>query len=266
MKHLAIICISFIVSLALVCASYAEIDKGNIVGAWLFNEGNGQLAQELTGISENGALMKGAKWADGKFDKAVEFDGEDDYVEIELPDVFSDIPNNDFTMAFWLNVHDISGSGTVWTRIIEARHDNSNYLQFDIQINDGELGLNLMDSGVETTFMVDSPISANIWYHVTGTWNAAEDGLGLYLDGVLQTKAGVVPASPGTERTLDLGRRSDASELTHFDGIIDDFAVFNTVLTEADIEILMEEGLEEVASVSPSGKLATTWGLMKNSK
>lgn len=261
MKYPIIIC--FAISLVFAYVGYAEIDQKSVVGAWLFDEGSGQTAADFSGNSGDGKLMKGAKWSQGEFDKAVEFDGEDDYVEITLPDVFNDIPNNDFSIAFWINVQDISGSGTVWTRIVEARSDNSNYLQFNIQINDGELGLNIMDSGVEKTLMVDVPISANKWYHVTGTWKAAEDAVGLYLDGVPQTKEGVVPASPGTEKILNIGRRSDGSDMTHFDGAIDEFAIFDVALVEEDIDTLMEEGLKKVAAVSFAGKLAITWGKIK---
>ena len=112
--------------------------------------------------------------------------------------------------------------------------------------------------------MVNSPISADTWYHVTGTWKAATDTLGLYLDGALQSLPGTVPASPGTERTLDIGRRSDGSADTYFDGIIDEFAIFDIALTEEEIEILMTEGLKNVAAVSARGKLTTTWGRIKN--
>ena len=265
MKNLAIICISFIFSLVSIFISYAQIDQEAVVGAWLFDEGDGEVARDLTGKSGDGKLIKGPKWGDGKTGKAIEFDGKDDYVEIGLPDVFSNIPSNDFTIVFWINVRDIAGSGTTWTRILEARHDNSNYVQFNIQINDGELGLNVMDAGVESTFMVDSPISADTWYHVAGTWEAATDSVKLYLDGVPQSLPGTVPASPGIERTLDIGRRSDGNADTYFDGIIDEFAVFDIALTEEEIEILMSEGLKTVAAVSAKDKLTTTWGKLRES-
>ena len=266
MKHVAIMCISFMISLMFACISYAEITPENTVGVWLFDEGNGTTAKDLSGNSDDGLLAKGPKWVDGTFAKAIEFDGVDDYLEIGLPDVFNDIPNNDFTIVFWINVHDIAGSGTVWTRIIEARLDNSNYLQFDIQINNGELGVNIVDEGVERTFMVDSPITADTWYHVTGTWDAKADTVGLYLDGVLQSTPGVTPASPGNGEILNIGRRSDGSALSHFDGVIDEFAIFSTTLTEEDIDRLMEEGLKTVAAVRPAGKLSIAWGGIKDSK
>lgn len=244
--------------------SPAEIAPETIAGVWLFDEGNGQKARDYSGKSDDGELMNAPRWVDGKFGKALEFDGKDDYVEISLPDVFNDIPNKDFTISFWINVQDISGSDTVWTRILEARHDNSNYVQFDIQINAGELGINVIDAGIERTFIVDSPISPDTWYHVTGVWDADEDRVGLYLNGVLQSKIGTTPASPGTQEVLNLGRRSDGSDMSYFDGIMDEFAIFTTPLTEEEIEILMEEGLRAIAAVSSSGKLATIWGKLKD--
>lgn len=265
MKKATIVCVSLMATyLILTGMSFAEIAPETIVGIWLFDEGNGQIAKDLSEESNDGALMKGPKWVPGKFGKALEFDGEDDYVEISLPDVFNDIPNNDFTISFWISVQDISGSDTVWTRIIEARYDNSNYVQFDIQMNAGELGINVVDAGIEKTFIVDSPISADTWYHVTGVWDADEDSVKLYLNGVLQSTTGATPASPGNQKILNLGRRSDGSDLSHFDGTIDEFAVFNITLTEEEIKSLMEEGLKTVAAVSSSNKLATTWGKLKN--
>jgi len=105
---------------------------------------------------------------DGKIGRAIDFDGKNDYVDIKLPEIFNDMSKNSFTISFWIYVQDISGSGTIWTRIIEARFDNSNYLQFVIQINDGELGVNSMVNGSEMTFIVNSPIKVDTWYYVTG--------------------------------------------------------------------------------------------------
>lgn len=264
LSELAIVCFSLmVVHLLLTGTSSAEIIPEKIAGVWLFDEGNGQKARELTRNSSDGLLKSDPEWVDGKFGKAIKFDGKNDYVEIELPDVFSNIPNNDFTMSFWLNVQDISGSGTVWTRIIEARHDNSNYVQFDIQINNGELGINVISAGVEKTLIVDSPIKADTWYHVMGVWDADQISVSLYLDGIPQSGIGATPASPGNQKTLNLGRRSDGDVMTYFAGIIDEFAILNMALTEEDIGSLMEEGLKIIAAVSPSDKLPLTWGELK---
>jgi hypothetical protein len=49
-----------------------------------------------------------------------------------------------------------------------------------------------------------------------------------------------------------------------FIGVVDEVAIFNVVLSEDDINSIMLNGLENtITAVSPSGKLATTWGGIK---
>ena len=63
---------------------------------------------------------------------------------------------------------------------------------------------------------------------------------------------------------LEIGRRVGGSiPLT---GAVDEVAVFNVALEEEDIKDSMEKGMERVlgiAAVSPSDKLAVTWGQIK---
>lgn len=252
-----------LISLLLTGVSFADIPQTALVGAWLFDEGNGQTARDTTGKSGNGTLMNGTKWVDGKSGKAIYFDGKDGYVEIKLPEIFNDIPKNSFTIAYWINVHDISGNGTTWTRVLEVRYDSTNYLQFVIQINSGELGINIMSDSVESTVIVSPVIEADKWYHVAGVWDASKKTMSLYLDGVIQAGKGTSPASPGDKKAINIGRRSDGNADTYFDGTIDDFAILNVALAEGDIKSLMNNGLKFYADVSSLDKLANTWGNLK---
>lgn len=242
---------------------YAGIVSTDFVGAWPFDEGVGKKAVDTSGKSGDASIQGVPKWVQGKFGKAIKLDGKSDYIEIKLPEIFNAIPKNDFTIAFWTNIQDISGSGTIWTRIVEARFDNLNYIQFVIQINDGELGVNLVSEGIEYTFIVNSPIKVDTWYHVTGTWVANNKTLGFYLDGVSQSGVGTKPASPGEQKVINVGRRSDGNADTYFDGIIDEFAILNKALTEEEIKTLMNASLNFFTDVSILGKLANTWGEVK---
>ena len=52
-----------------------------------------------------------------------------------------------------------------------------------------------------------------------------------------------------------------------FNGSIDEVAFFSSVLDLADIQALMNNGIDEVLnpnSVSPGGKSATTWASIKD--
>ncbi|MBI1923624.1 hypothetical protein HYR99_05185, partial [Candidatus Poribacteria bacterium] len=45
-----------------------------IIGTWLFEEGKGNEAIDISGRNHTGALMGGAKWGKGKFGGGIEFD------------------------------------------------------------------------------------------------------------------------------------------------------------------------------------------------
>ena len=63
---------------------------------------------------------------------------------------------------------------------------------------------------------------------------------------------------------LKIGRWNTGS---YFVGIIDEVAIFKSVLTEDDLKTIMDHGLDEtlggVSAVNASAKLATTWGTLK---
>lgn len=77
---LVLMCISFAI-LVLVSGniSYARIDPRTVELLLLFDESKGDVAGDSSGNGRDGAIT-GAKWVDGKFGKALEFDGVDDKV------------------------------------------------------------------------------------------------------------------------------------------------------------------------------------------
>jgi hypothetical protein len=63
-----------------------------LVGYWSFDEGEGTIAHDYSGNSNDGTIY-GATWVDGKVGKALSFDGVDDYVRV------NDSSNFDITDA-----------------------------------------------------------------------------------------------------------------------------------------------------------------------
>jgi hypothetical protein len=65
-----------------------------LVGAWKFDEGSGTIAYDSSGNNNHGTLYSGSNvcsnpptsgcptWVDGKFGKALQFDGVDDYAHM----------------------------------------------------------------------------------------------------------------------------------------------------------------------------------------
>lgn len=49
-----------------------------------------------------------------------------------------------------------------------------------------------------------------------------------------------------------------------FIGLIDEVGVFSVALSQDDINSIRENGLDSLASVSSAGKMAVSWGYVKN--
>ena len=59
------------------------IDRGQVVGFWKFDEGDGNVAHDSTRNKNRGVIINGADWiTDGRFGYALSFDGEGQYVRI----------------------------------------------------------------------------------------------------------------------------------------------------------------------------------------
>jgi len=102
MTRLTIICISFIiVSLMFAGQSYAQIDSKTVLGAWLLDEGTGDITADASGNGNDGTLMGPPNWVAGKFGSALEFTGSGTYVDCGNAEALN---VNVFSVSFWYNL------------------------------------------------------------------------------------------------------------------------------------------------------------------
>jgi hypothetical protein len=87
------------VSLMFVGISYAEIDPESLAGAWLLDEGGDDTTGDSSGNGNDGEIF-GAKWVDGKFGSALEFNGVDNIVVVPHSDTFN--VDGQFSLGLWL--------------------------------------------------------------------------------------------------------------------------------------------------------------------
>ena len=89
----------------LAVSSYAILDPDTIVGIWKFDEGKGDTTKDSSENGNDGELKNKPKWVDGKFGKALEFDGSS----------FVDMGNDEslqfdgnVTIVFWVKPESVS--------------------------------------------------------------------------------------------------------------------------------------------------------------
>ena len=228
----------------LVSSGYAQIDPETIIGTWLFDEGEGDTAGDSSGNGHDGTLMNGPKWVQGKFGKALEFDGTNG---VQVPHA-DELSLETFTLMAWINVK----KGGAWQQIVTKQNSPRNYTIGISPANLIECAFTV--GGSFETALGKTPVDDAQWHHVAGTYD--KEFIRVYVDGVLEAENPFTDTPDVNTRPLEFGS-GDGEPM--IGGIVDEVLVSNTALTEDEIRDLMGG----IATVEPTGKLATAWGKVK---
>jgi len=210
---------------------------GQVGGKWKF-DGN---ALDSSNIGNDGTV-NGATYGLDRYDNynaAMDFDGTNDYVQMNLPSVFNDLSLNDFTISFWMNADELTNDGGGWNRLFEVVKDANNYVVFDVnEAMENRIQFVVTESGITKYVQTDYDLEEGTWYHVTATWDAIMEDLELFVDGKRQFTSGAGSSMAGSINAMTVGRRSDGS--THFDGRLDDLRIYNTILPDTEIAAISQ--------------------------
>lgn len=218
------------------------------VGIWLFDEGKGNTAADTSGNGNDGAIT-GAKWAEGKFGGALEFEPPH-VVTVEPSDSINF--TDQMTIATWVYMNKgvsdtaIRRNGSYLLEVQSATERVPGGYVFGIWSGGGFTG------GVWGTSVIDP----EKWYHIVGLYDGSE--MKLYVDGTLES---AVKQGGDVDQAGELLFGTFGGE--KFIGRLDEVIFFNRGITEAEIAELMK-GVEAVLPVSPNDLLTTTWGRLKD--
>lgn len=232
----------------------AEITEDMIVGAWLFDG-------DAKDISANGfdGEAQGGKYVEGKIGKAIELNGTTEWVNIpKRLGSFEEI-----TFTHWVKCTGRDNGWRVFFNVngwkggdIHYQLHPDNRVEFSINGNPG-------GSDQFATFRVTGG-ELNKWIHIATAYSVAEKKIRFYINGELNAENDW-GGNPGVLDPGKIGAWTDANgqHSRFWQGMIDEFIIFNTVLSEVDINSVMNDGLESGLAVDPKAKLATTWGNIK---
>jgi hypothetical protein len=178
------------------------------------------------------------------------------FVEIDhAADIaFTDVDNDTMSMAVWVKPTVVPNPG--WHTILVKNRD----VHFDNAFGIFHNGANYHFRFGDKTFNADNA-ATDEWKHLVLTYDGPTTTMRGYVDGAM---VGEQTESPGTvgESTLVIGagrdHGGDHPPFEFFTGLIDDVAIYSRVLDQADLDALAGGGV--ITAVEPCGKLATTWG------
>ncbi len=212
-----------------------------------FDDGSGDIARDGSGNGNDAQLINDPRWVAGKFNTALEFDGSN---WAEVP---GENPNLDGMQELTLEA---------WV-LQETHHDNAiinKYLtrppSYCLQTySDAKAYVSV--HFIDECFTEAGAYPLGEWYHIAGTYDGEK--VTIYINGgeVASVDASSDPVLD-TDFPVEIASNHKAS---FFMGLIDDVAIYSRALTPAEIREDMEKGV--ISAVEPSGKLATTWGVLK---
>ena len=231
----------------------AEIDEGmetaiqsppSLVAAYTFDEGEGEVAEDSSGDGHSGTV-EGAKWIEGKYGKALEFDGKDDCVTI---------PNS--------NALRLDGNLTIeaWVRLKKSNA----FAPVIFKESEGFYGYSLFDGGFEAghpeAFISDGTepwaeatlseaLPAETWSNLAMTSDGKQ--LRLYVNGEL-VDTGTTRSAQYSNGPLLIGCSKTFGE--YFEGAIDQVRLYDRDLSEGEVKAdMLNDGVPP--KITLSGKL-----------
>lgn len=234
-----------------------DYNRGGPVGWWKMDECQGGTANDASGNANNGTITIGATgsqtavgtcttsgtaWYNGvtgKYNSSLNFDGTDDYVNVN-DNIILRMGTSDWTTSAWVKSSQSSGT----YQIIDKRNGGPT-VRYQMTIANGKLFTELRSTSspdVSASITGNTNIADGQWHHVTATFTRSSN-LVIYVDG---KSDGVV--SIASMNGVDINGSSEfkigAVALNNslpFNGQIDDVKIFNYALTGNQIKTLFNE-------------------------
>ncbi len=175
----------------------------------------------------------------GRFGRALEFDGEDDYVTVPHHDSLN--PRAELTLMAWVNLQNPGADQKiVGKRLLTTRRG------YSLGAENNQLYGEIWDSVEQRHELRAGSILTRTWTHLAVTWKTGDYLIG-YING---QEVGRTPASGNSIGTNDsqlvIGKAPWERDEFFVSGLIDEVAVFDRALSASEISKIYESGWGDV--------------------
>lgn len=235
----------------------------NLVAAWTFDEGAGNKTKDISGNGHDGTIH-GAKWVNGKFGTALDFNGDGDYVIVLNHDRLN--IKGELTVEAWVFP---KGWNPDLNAIAQKWEDGSNRRQYQLTVYGAtETNWWYVSNAGSNWPRAEGKIKVplNQWTHLAGTYDGKK--LRNYTNGKLDVELDQPNDIFASDIAVMIGGYGPTTPVKygqnrHFKGTIDEVRFWNKALNEQEIANGMKAS---VMAVEAAGKLATVWGKIKAKK
>jgi len=241
-----------------------------LAGGWLFNEGAGRTVHDVSGYGCHGSLSGDPVWASGRFGRAIEFDGVDDW--LDMGDHL-DQGTDDITVCAIVKYSASSQPddwfGTRLGAIVGKGHQDNNGKGYGLCVDtDNKICWEVHDQTTGYTVASDGALNDGRYHMALGVCDRdSSTGLRLYIDGIRQSATADPTAIAGHDltgsRAFAVGSRQEENNGTwywDFQGSVACVYVWRRVLRDAEIRALQRDPFALFASRRSSAVLSASTG------
>jgi len=213
---------------------------------WKMNEPfwNGTTGEVIdsSGNGNDGTALNGANTTTGKYDRAGNFDGVDDYIETNKTATDLGINGaNPRTIMFWVYTRSFNDGGVYECGAYATDQDFS----FRTLATDNTWRVQLITDDIDFTYP-----SLNTWVHFAIVYDGTD--VIVYADGTEITRAARSLNTADTH-TFKMGEWSGA----YFDGVIDDMVLYDRALSSSEIEYsYFYHSVDDIYNIKVSGDIS----------
>ncbi len=237
-----------VVMILCISPGHAQVDPQSMVGAWLLDEGTGNLAQDASGHGYDADFRDSPTWTEGVRGTGLAFQN-GSYLEIrDSSETLGFGGSATFSVTAWVKNQ---GGGTVM-----GKYNAGVIGAFFLQVDSG--GIIGFDRESAPWIMYGTQaLPSDDFAHVAVTYDGTT--LKIYVNGDVDVQQDWGPQNPDTVTPVLIGARHAAGSPTEFfNGVLDEVALFDVALTQDDIrEVMNGLPLEVKASAPVPGDKST---------
>jgi len=181
------------------------------------------------------------------------FDGTDDYITI-ADDSSLDI-TSDFSITCWVKADSFdSNVDGIIAKTVPSTGDG-----YGLYADTAADKIKFFSQNYNSDYAETGALSVNTWYHIAGTFSDSGNLNSIYVDGVLTDTSAETTAMAANNDPLEIGRVFQDNN-SNLNGNISQVGIWDAVLTQAQIQSIMEKTYEELTA-SEKTNLVSYWAL-----
>jgi hypothetical protein len=197
-----------------------------LVGWWSFDEGTGSVAGDSSGNGNDGTIYGIPTWMAGKYEQALSFDGQDDYVNVYRNNLKG---MTELTISLWVYRN-------AWGNYRGLVAENYGGLSLRHWVFRDDVSGNVVfwvTDGVNSDYIQQSGFATSAWEHIVAVFKGGTY-LKLYRNGLEVKSAATaitqINSAPGFD--VWIGRYASY----YLNGIVDEVRIYNRALSAAEIQ------------------------------